>query len=452
MDDIDLGIDGMGSGELIGRGGFADVYAATDQRLARRVAVKVMRSGLSPTARRRFDRECIIMGKLSSHPNVVTVHAAGYTDDGRAYLVMELVADGTLADRVERAGPMPWERAVAYMLPILDALQAAHAADVLHRDVKPDNILLAEDQPRLSDFGIAQLHVVDRDATDELNATWEHTPPETLDDARDERSDVYSAASTLYTLIAGRSPYWDHHDRKLMSMIHRLLHDPIPVLSDAQAPPAVSEVLTTAMAKDPADRYASAEEFALALRQAVADSTAQPAEPWYRRWGPQVARPALTVAAIVVVGLFLGTGLGGGGLFGLGGSEAVRGSQSDPYPVGQSVTLFYEDTALGSEQQWSVRVLDDATPGRVDVVVTYRGGVETAPLTDVALTPTHADGDRAADGGWCDDAPDPVGDDTRLTVGESIETSYCWDPAADGITTIGVELRGAEGVAFLALS
>src|SRR5262245_18747366 len=122
----------------IGRGGFAVVYRARQDRLQRSVAVKVLtRAATGPAALERFERECAAVGALSGHPNVVAVHDAGTTADGRPYLAMELLAGGTLAQRFE-AGPLPVDDVLAIGAQLADALAVAHAAGVLHRDVKPE--------------------------------------------------------------------------------------------------------------------------------------------------------------------------------------------------------------------------------------------------------------------------------------------------------------------------
>ncbi len=119
---IDLGIDHLVDAELVGRGGFGVVYAATDTRFDRRVAVKVLGWLLSEKDRLAFERECKIMGRMSTHPNVVTVYEAGYNRTDNPYLVMELVTGGSLADRLNGNGSIPWEKAVEYTIPVADGL------------------------------------------------------------------------------------------------------------------------------------------------------------------------------------------------------------------------------------------------------------------------------------------------------------------------------------------
>ncbi|MGF1596182.1 MAG: protein kinase [Acidimicrobiales bacterium] len=261
---IDLGIDDLDDARPIGRGGFSVVYAATDSRFGRPVAVKVLTRALDEDDQRRFDRECLVMGKLSAHPNVVDVYRAGTTTDGRPYLVMELMEQGTVADRLAD-GPLPWVEAVELIVAVADAVAVAHEAGILHRDIKPENILLAADGPRLTDFGIAYLRDSTASTSTQITASWLHTPPETFDNQRDERSDIYSLASTLFTMIAGRAPFWNENEDSLNPLLRRLLTQPAPDLPETLAPQALNAIVQRALAKDPGERQTSARQFAAEL-------------------------------------------------------------------------------------------------------------------------------------------------------------------------------------------
>ncbi len=268
-----LGIPHLTDERPIGRGGFSVVYAATDTRFDRRVAVKLLNPLTEDRDRRRFENECRVMGRVSDHPNVVTVHDAGFLPDNRPYLIMEHVEGGTLADRLQQ-GPLPWPEACRLMTEIAGALEHAHQGQVLHRDIKPANILLDADAggvPKLTDFGIASLGggTVSQTST-EISATWLHTAPETFNNQRDERSDVYSMASTLYHLIAGQAPHYRAEDTQVEPLLARLLLEPAPPLAAGLAPPAVDAFLARNLAKHPDERSQTAAAFGNEVRSLLA--------------------------------------------------------------------------------------------------------------------------------------------------------------------------------------
>ncbi len=275
---VDLGIEDLTDIELIGRGGFSIVYAATDARTGRRVAVKVIHA-VSDRIHRSFERERAVMARLSAHPNVVTLYDSGYTPDGRPYLSMELMDEGTLADRVGRQGPLPWRVAVNLLLPIAGALDFAHRQQVLHRDVKPENILQAGDQVRLTDFGIASLRDASGYTTTRVAASWGYTAPETLENQRDERSDLYSLGSTLYMLLTGEPPFAGQGNVSIQSLMYRLVNQPPPRLPADLVPPALDDILQACLAKDPDQRPQSAAALGEALRPLLPSSPAAPRRP-----------------------------------------------------------------------------------------------------------------------------------------------------------------------------
>ena len=277
-DGLGLGIDQLADVRLIGSGGFSVVYSARHTLFDRPVAVKVLTNVKSESDKKRFERECQVMGRLSGAPNVVTVFHADYTSQGQPYLIMELVEGGTLADRVGSEGPIPWQEAVDLLIPTSAALGYAHAEGILHRDIKPENILLDDGEPKLTDFGIAQLRDSTGTASTNIAASWLHAPPETFDNKRDERSDLYSLASTAHTIMTGAPPFWREDDETLHPLVNRLLNEPPPELPADVAPPELRSFLVRALAKDPAERPQTAGEFTAALAEMRGVSAPNPRE------------------------------------------------------------------------------------------------------------------------------------------------------------------------------
>ena len=291
---IDLGIDNIVEAQEIGRGGFSTVYAAIDTQFDRRVAVKVLRPLTKESDRNRFERECKVMGRLSSNDGVVTVYNAGYTTYNEPYIVMALNEGGSLAELLTAAGPMDWKRACRFMIPIAGALAAAHEAQILHRDVKPENILVDGDRARLTDFGIARLGDAGGSTSTNITATWLHTAPETFDNKRDERSDIYSTASTLYCLIAGQAPFQDPRDESLNPLMRRLLDQEPPMLGATRVPATLDQYLQRCLAKDPGARPQTAQELADGLQLLVDSNGSQgpahaPSANLATQWAPPSA-------------------------------------------------------------------------------------------------------------------------------------------------------------------
>ena len=215
----------------IGRGGFAVVYRAFQPRFGRTVAVKLLDPQGDPRAVERFERECEAMGMLSSHPNIVTIFDAGLTDDGKPYLVMEYMPEGSLDDRLERDGALPWEEVTDIGVKLAGALETAHEAGVLHRDVKPANVLRSPfGEPCLSDFGLARFGGQAK-TTGVVTATLLHAPPEILaGQPASPQSDVYSLASSLFTLLVGDAPFWRSTDESMLPLLARIADEPVPDL------------------------------------------------------------------------------------------------------------------------------------------------------------------------------------------------------------------------------
>ncbi len=266
-------------GSLLGQGGMGTVRDATDRRLGRPVAVKILRADLAEqaTARRRFETEAHAAARLT-HPNVVMVFDSG-EDDGIPFLVMERLPGRTLADELA-AGPLSLERVGEVARGILAALAAAHAAGIIHRDIKPGNVLVTDaGDVKVSDFGIAKtVDDVDQTQTAELVATPGYLAPERLaGEPASTRSDLYSVGVLLYEALSGRRPFAGDTPLAVMRAIERGHAEPLT--SQRRALPAeVVAVVERAMSLDPRRRFASAIDMAAALEPPAELDATEPIE------------------------------------------------------------------------------------------------------------------------------------------------------------------------------
>ena len=253
-----LSIPGVRLESIIGRGGFATVYSGTQESLERPVAVKVDSRALHDERnRRRYLREVQAAGRITGHPHVVSLIDTGVLADSRPYIVMERCDGGSLSDLV-KSGPLPAVDAVALVGAASSALGAAHRAGVLHRDVKPDNILLdAYGSPRLTDFGIASVEREGQDPTVTLEClTPDFACPEAfaLTPPRPE-GDVWSMGAVLFYLLTGKGPRRAADgSAQSFAQIVRVLDRPVD-LSNPLIPEVVRPVLSTAMHTDAGSRY-----------------------------------------------------------------------------------------------------------------------------------------------------------------------------------------------------
>ncbi|WP_155370288.1 protein kinase domain-containing protein [Catellatospora vulcania] len=288
-------IDGYHDLVRIGHGGFSVVYRAHQEVFEREVAVKVLMVGSDEALRRRFLREVKLTAQLSSHPHVVTILDAGMTASGRPYLATELYEHGSLHERVREQGRLAPDEVVRIGVKIAGALAAAHEAGMVHRDVKPSNILISRyGEPVLADFGVAWLLDGHSSATMLDVFSPHHVAPETVNGGRPgPASDVYALGSTMYHLLRGSAPYSGEGDDAIAAVLWRTVHDPVPHL-DLPESPGLADVLTTAMAKDPAQRYPHGAAFAEALAALLPAATAAPAPvpPLPPRPPAAVPRPA----------------------------------------------------------------------------------------------------------------------------------------------------------------
>ncbi|WP_406350460.1 protein kinase domain-containing protein [Streptomyces sp. NBC_00658] len=256
-----LELSGYEIQEVLGQGGFATVYRASQLAVGREVALKVdSRMLASPRDRQRFMREVTAAGQLSGHPHVVPVYDAGVLGDNRPYMVLELCPGGSLGDRLHRYGPLSVKEACDIGVGIADAVAAAHAAGVLHRDIKPGNIMINRyGGVALTDFGLAAMPRPDR----ELSVTREaltpaYAPPEAFHMAEPAQAgDVYSLAATVYALLLGRPPHFPE-DGSQLSLAELIVRHTWPYPDLPGVPPGLNEVLRHALAVDPAYRISDA--------------------------------------------------------------------------------------------------------------------------------------------------------------------------------------------------
>jgi serine/threonine protein kinase len=265
-------VEGFDEFVEIGRGGFGVVYRARQPALDRMVAIKFLASSLNESGRERLAREARAMGALSGHPNIVAVLDVSIPSRGEPYLVMPYFARGSLADLMARQGRLPWPDAVNIGVKLAGALESSHRLGILHRDVKPGNVLVSDfGEPELADFGLARVAGGFETTSRHITASVAHAPPEILDGRPPSvTSDVYSLASTLYALIAGTPAFTMADEESLVALYLRVASAPVPNLRELGVPDSVSTVIERAMSKRPEDRPPSAAAFGRQLQEAGA--------------------------------------------------------------------------------------------------------------------------------------------------------------------------------------
>jgi serine/threonine protein kinase/Tol biopolymer transport system component len=306
---------------VLGRGGMGIVYRATDTKLHRPVAIKFLSIVADEQAKRRFHQEAETTSGLN-HPHIVTVYDVG-EHDGQQYIVSELVEGGTLDEWVRTNRRKSWRQSVELLTGIADALAAAHAAGILHRDVKPGNVLIdGNGYAKLADFGLAKL--VDYDGRDPsksaakiskatraglvLGTVAYMSPEQASGQSVDERSDVFSFGIVLYELLAGHRPFEAGNELELLKTI---VHAPAEPLPDG-LPELLRMAVDKALQKDPADRYQTMRDLVADLRRVT--RTASAATPALRGaetsrrsrapWLVAAGLAALLVAALVPATLY----------------------------------------------------------------------------------------------------------------------------------------------------
>src|ERR1700733_12069878 len=259
---------GFYSVEEIRRGGFGIVYRCAQPMLDRAVAVKVSITDLDPDNLDRFLREQRAMGRLSGHPHIMNVLQVGVLASGRPFIVMPYHAKDSLEALIRRHGPLEWSEAVSIGVKLAGALEAAHRAGTLHRDVKPGNILLTDyGEPQLTDFGIARIAGGFETATGLITGSPAFTAPEVLEGkSPTPASDVYSLGAALFCALTGHAACERRSGEQVIAQFLRVTSQPTPDLGNQGLPADVAAVIERAMARDPADRPATAAEFGDELR------------------------------------------------------------------------------------------------------------------------------------------------------------------------------------------
>ena len=389
-------IEGLDNLTPEGSGGFSQVFRATETSFDRTVAAKVLNFRLDdPEDRARFERECQAMAQLSDHPYIVPLYSTTYTDEGYPVIIMEFFTGGTLWAQARKGAGL--ERLLDAGVKIASALHTAHERGVTHRDVKPQNVLMSRfGEPGLTDFGISAFDRVHGAQGRPRGITIAYAAPEALDGVSSRRTDVYSLASTLYTVLADQRPFDNPGAKQSTSeLIRRILNEDPPPLQSFGFSAAVDHAIRrVGMARTPGDRPATAAEFGELLRRAQ-KSEGFKQTPWLEATDltdtslptvlgdesqaiiheapvPQAPEPielasdaetantgrrvfaaVAGIAAVVLVGLIA--------LFASGGSDDADDELADATPVPiATVDDFYEGAPLAPRDVTITRTADGA--------------------------------------------------------------------------------------------
>ncbi|MGW4534471.1 protein kinase domain-containing protein [Nocardia sp. NPDC004340] len=252
----ELAAAGFTDAEQIGRGGFGLVYRCIQEALDRTVAIKVLTADLEEENRERFVREQQAMGRLTGHPNIVEVLQVGMTASGRPYLVMPYYPQDSLYARIRRYGPLSVDETLRVGVRIAGALETAHRLGILHRDVKPSNILITEyGEPALTDFGIARIPDGFHTATGLVTGSPAFTAPEVLaGEAPTPAADVYGLGATLFAALTGHAAFERRSGEQVVAQFVRITTEPAPDLREHGIDPDLAAVIEHAMAHAPGER------------------------------------------------------------------------------------------------------------------------------------------------------------------------------------------------------
>jgi tetratricopeptide (TPR) repeat protein len=292
--------------EKLGEGGMGVVYLAHDATLNRPLAIKVIRPhGLGAAGKDRFLHEARACSAIS-HPNIVTVYAAG-EEDGNLYLAMELLEGRTLTEVITEH-PIPWEQAVRWTIDLLDALSRLHEAGVVHRDLKPENVMVSPDsQVKLMDFGIARLTASETITVDgtTMGTVFYMSPEQAAGVKVDARSDIFSLGIVLYQMLSGELPFTGDHPMVVMYSISN--EQPRPLAEfDIELPEELVTLLGKALEKKPDNRFVDAGEFRDALAGLIEPGEADGAPATGRSNLVRIVLPVAVITAAVILFLIFG--------------------------------------------------------------------------------------------------------------------------------------------------
>jgi serine/threonine protein kinase len=357
---------------LVGSGGMSAVYRAHDSLLERNVAIKILHEHFGRDADQveRFRREARAVAQLS-HPNIVTVIDRGERD-GRQFIVFEYVDGENLKQLVVRAGPLPVRRVLEIAGEVAQGLAFAHRQGLVHRDVKPQNVLIPPGgQAKVTDFGIARsLDVDGLTQTGSVLGTSHYIAPEQArGDTVDERTDVYALGAVLFELLTGEVPY---EGDSFVAVALRHVHDPVPSVRDRrpEVSPRLDALVRRAMAKDPSDRFASMDEVEAELEACLdelgpdveRDATmvvppsppaARPVRPPARSKPPQKRRRGVALPLVLAL---LATAIAAGAVlvahYGLPGSGSAKSSTSPTTTGGRTTPTGGQAVPLAAVRSW----------------------------------------------------------------------------------------------------
>src|ERR1700758_4762363 len=265
----ELAAAGFADATLIGKGGFGAVYRCMETSLDRAVAIKVLNPNHDEQDLTRFLREQRAMGRLSGHPNIVGILHVDVTDRGEPYIVMPYHARGSIFDRIRDSGPLSTRDCLRLGVKIAGALETAHLAEILHRDVKPANILISGyGEPQLADFGIARVTGSFETTSGHITASPAYAAPEVLSGHPPTvASDVYGLAATLFCALTGHAAYERREGDRIITQFLRISDRVRTELVQESIPPELASVVERAMAPEPGDRQSSAAEFGEQLQE-----------------------------------------------------------------------------------------------------------------------------------------------------------------------------------------